>query len=188
MKLSRRNLLKLAGVSTTVAMVGNLGFNVSKVSADSAVLRTANAREFPSVCCFCSGGCGVIAQVVDGKLVYTEGDPDNPSNRGTNCSKGAAVAQTHYNDERITQVMYRAPGSEVWEVRTWNWAINKIAANIKKTRDENFELYDANGVMVSRTDAIGSLGSCIMNNEDLYLVTKLMRGIGVTHLEMQARL
>jgi len=188
MKLSRRNLLRLAGASTTAAMVGNLGFNVSKVSADSAVLRTANAREFPSICCFCSGGCGVIAQVVNGKLVNTEGDPDNPSNRGTNCSKGAAVAQTHHNDQRITQVLYRAPGSARWEVRTWDWAINKIANNVKKTRDESFELYNAQGTMVSRTEAIASLGSSIINNEDLYLIAKLMRGLGVTYLEHQARI
>ncbi|OEF95938.1 formate dehydrogenase [Desulfuribacillus alkaliarsenatis] len=188
MKLSRRNLLKLAGAGTTAAMVANLGFNVSKVSADSATLRTKFAREYPSICCFCSGGCGIIAQVVNGELVFTEGDPDNPSNRGTNCSKGAAVSQTHKNDERVTKVLYRAPGSEVWEVQTWEWAINRIADNIKRTRDESFELRDAQGRMVSRTEAIASLGSSIINNEDLYLISKLMRVIGVTYLEHQARI
>ena len=188
MKLSRRNLLKLASAGTTAAVVGNLGFNISKASAASAELRTANAREFPSICCFCSGGCGVIAQVVNGELVHTEGDPDNPSNRGTNCSKGAAVLQTHKNDQRITQVMYRAPGSEIWEVRTWEWAVNKIAHNIKKTRDESFVVNNAQGVPVYRTEAIASLGSSIINNEDLYLITKLMRGIGVTYIEHQARI
>lgn len=183
MKLSRRNLLKLAGVGTTAAMVGNFGINVSKASASSFALRTANAREYPSVCCFCSGGCGVIAQVVDGKLAFTEGDPDNPSNRGSNCSKGAAVAQTHYNDQRVTQVMYRAPGSQRWEVRSWEWAINRMAQLIKKTRDDSFE-----GGVPYRTDAIASLGSSILNNEDLYLISKLMRCLGVTFIEHQARI
>lgn len=188
MKLSRRNLLKLAGAGTTAAVVANFGFNISNVSASSVALRTKYAKEYPSICCFCSGGCGIIAQVVNGELVNTEGDPDNPSNHGSNCSKGAAVMQTHKNDQRTTQVLYRAPGSEVWEVRTWNWAVEKIADNVKKTRDASFELQNAQGTMVSRTEAIASLGSSMINNEDLYLVTKLMRGIGVVYLEHQARI
>ncbi|OEF97059.1 formate dehydrogenase [Desulfuribacillus alkaliarsenatis] len=188
MKLSRRNLLKLAGVGSTAALVGNLGFKVSTAAAENFKLRTTTAREYPSVCCFCSGGCGVIAQVVDGKLAFVDGDPDNPSNKGTLCSKGAAVRQSHDNEQRVTQLLYRAPGSAKWEIRTWEWAINRIANLIKKTRDESFELTNDKGDIVSRTDAIASLGSSIIGNEDLYLVSKLMRCLGVTHIEHQARI
>ena len=137
MRLSRRNFFKLAGASTTAAVAGNLGFDLSEASAAATSLRTAKAMEYRSICCFCSGGCGVIAQVIDGKLIQCEGDPDNPSNRGSNCSKGAAVEQTHHNDQRITQPMYRAPGSDRWEVKSWNWTISEIGLRVKQTRDKS---------------------------------------------------
>jgi len=187
MRLSRRNLFKLAGASTTAAVAGSLGFDLSDAAAATASLRTSTAKEFPSVCCFCSGGCGVIAQVIDGKLVHCEGDPDNPSNRGSNCSKGAAVQQTHDNDQRITNPMYRAPGSSTWEVKSWEWMINRIATLAKKTRDASF-IAEENGVTVNRTEAIASLGASVLNNEDLYLISKFMRSMGVTYLEHQARI
>ena len=187
MKLSRRNLLKLAGAGTTAVAAGGLGFDVATARAATSELRIARAREFPSVCCFCSGGCGVIAQVVDGKLVQCEGDPDNPSNRGSNCSKGAAVEQTHHNDQRVTNVMYRAPGARNWQIRSWDWAIDQIAKRVKDTRDRTFQT-NSGDVTVNRTEAIASLGSSILNNEDLYLITKFMRGLGVSYIEHQARI
>lgn len=186
MRLTRRNLFKLAGAGTTAAVAGNLGFDLSDASAAAASLRTAKATEFRSICCFCSGGCGVIAQVVDGKLIQCEGDPDNPSNRGSNCSKGAAVEQTHHNDQRITSPMYRAPGSDRWEVKSWNWTISQIGSRVKQTRDKSF-IAEEDGVIVNRTEAIGSLGASVLNNEDLYLIAKFMRGLGATYVEHQAR-
>lgn len=186
MKLSRRNLLKLAGAGTTAAVVGGFGFDAA-IARAATPLRIAKAREYPSVCCFCSGGCGVIAQVIDGKLVHTEGDPDNPQNRGSNCAKGAAVLQTHHNERRVTNVMHRAPGSSRWQVRSWDWAIDRIARLAKETRDRTFQT-EQDGVAVNRTEAIGSLGSSILNNEDLYLIAKFMRGLGVTYIEHQARI
>jgi formate dehydrogenase major subunit len=187
MRLSRRNLFKLAGAGTSAAVAGSLGFDVATASAAATTLRTANAKEYPSVCCFCSGGCGVIAQVIGGKLVHCEGDPDNPSNRGSNCSKGAAVSQTHDNDQRITNPLYRAPGSKTWEVKSWEWMINRIGAKVKETRDQ-FMVHQENGITVNRNEGIGSLGSSVLNNEDLYLISKFMRSLGATYVEHQARI
>jgi formate dehydrogenase major subunit len=188
MRLSRRNLLKLAGTTTTAAMALNLGISISDVSAETVKLRTLEAKETPSICTFCSVGCGIIAQTVNGKMIHTEGDPDNPNNQGSLCSKGAAALQMSTNDQRVRQVLYRAPGANAWENRSWEWAIKRIAELTKKTRDESFQLFNSEGTMVSRTDAIGSLGSSMINNEDLYLISKFARGIGVTYLEHQARL
>lgn len=187
MRLTRRSLFKLAGVGTTTAVAGNLGFDVSEATAAGATLRTAQAKEYPSVCCFCSGGCGVIAQVIDGKLVHCEGDPDNPSNRGSNCSKGAAVQQTHLNDQRITNPMYRAPGSSQWEVKSWDWMINRIGGLVKSTRDKSL-VHQENNLTVNRTEALGSLGASVLNNEDLYLIVKFMRSLGAVYIEHQARI
>jgi formate dehydrogenase major subunit len=82
--------------------------------------------------------------------------------------------------------MYRAPGSDRWEVKSWNWTISQIGSRVKETRDKSFIAED-DGVTANRTEAIGSLGASVLNNEDLYLISKFMRGLGVTYLEHQAR-
>lgn len=169
-------------------MAAGLGFNLDTVRAETVSLRIANAKETTSICCFCSGGCGLICHTVDGKLINVEGDPDNPVNRGSNCAKGASCIQTSVNNQRITKLMYRAPGSDKWEEKPWDWAVNRVAELTKKTRDASIVHKNDKDVVVNRTEAIASLGSSILNNEDLYLIAKLMRGLGVVNIEHQARI
>ncbi len=92
------------------------------------------------------------------------------------------------NPWRLTDVLYRAPGSDKWEVKDWDWAISEIAKRIKKTRDEYFEEKDANGVTGNRCLAICQMGSANINNEEDYLVNKFMRSMGVIDLDHCARL
>jgi formate dehydrogenase major subunit len=132
-------------------------------------------------------GCGQIASVIDGKLVNLEGDPDHPINEGALCSKGAAVAQLHNNPRRLDKVLYRAPKSAKWEEKTWDWAIENIAAKVKKTRDATFRK-DEDGKTVNRTDGIACLGGAALDNEECYLISKAMRSLGVVYLEHQARI
>jgi formate dehydrogenase major subunit len=78
MKLSRRSLLKAAGGVGAGLALGDLGFDVNTVKA--AALKESkikNAKEFKSICTFCSCGCGMIGHVRDGKLINLEGDPDH---------------------------------------------------------------------------------------------------------------
>ena len=42
-------------------------------------------------------------------------------------------------------------------------------------------------VVVNRTEGIANLGSACIDNEECYLLTKLMRTLGVVYLEHQAR-
>jgi len=63
----------------------------------------------------------------------------------------------------------------------------EIAQRIRSTRDATFKEAE-DGVTVNRTEAIGALGSAIIANEECYLLTKLMRGLGVVWLEHQARI
>lgn len=188
MGISRRKFLQLTGASTAAA-AASLGFSLESLHADTVRLRIAHAKETTSICCFCSGGCGVIAHTIEGgTLINVEGDPDNPVNRGSNCAKGAACFQTSVNDKRNTKVLYRAPGSATWEEKSWDWTLNRAAELVKKTRDAHFEHKNDKGVLVNRTEAIASLGSSILNNEDLYLIAKLMRSLGVVNIEHQARI
>jgi len=88
----------------------------------------------------------------------------------------------------VDKVLYRAPYSSDWEEVSWDWAIDKVARNIKKTRDENWTYKDGKGRVVNHTEAIGWDGSAIVNNEEAYLFTKFARSLGITYLEHCARL
>ena len=123
-----------------------------------------------------------------GKVVSVEGDPDHPINEGALCSKGSALYQVANSDRRVSSVLYRAPGSAKWEVKEWDWAIGKIASNIKATRDASFMATDTQGRTVNRTEAIACLGGAALDNEECYAYSKFARTLGVVYLEHQARI
>jgi len=186
-KLSRRSFLKLSGATITAAALTGLGFEVK--SASAAPLRIAEAKETTTICPYCGVGCGIVCHTVNGKVVNCEGDPDHPINLGSLCSKGSALYQLANNDRRLTKVKYRAPGSDRWEEKTWDWATTEIAKRIKETRDESFVAVDpATGVTVNRNEAIACLGGAALDNEEAYVYTKFVRAIGSIWLDHQARI
>ena len=180
MSYSRRQFLKLS-ISTISVLSTGLNFDVEKARAAGYELKLKGTTEYPNICHFCSGGCGVIVHVRDNKLINLEGDPDHPTNKGSLCPKGAALGQVRGNARRITQPRYRAPGAKDWQPISWDAAIDKIAGKIKETRDKNW-IPDTH-----RTDAIGILGCAELDNEECYILTKFIRTIGSNYNEHQAR-
>ncbi|NMA70253.1 MAG: twin-arginine translocation signal domain-containing protein, partial [Desulfitobacterium sp.] len=79
MKVTRRGFLKLTGASL-FALASGLGFDPKFAQAKGFALRIDGTTKIPSICHFCSGGCGLLLHIKDGKLVYLDGDPDNPVN------------------------------------------------------------------------------------------------------------
>ncbi len=71
-------------------------------------------------------------------MINAEGDPDHPISEGCLCPKGGSTYQIAVNDNRLKKVRYRAPNSNKWKEVSWEWALGKIAANIKKSRDKSF--------------------------------------------------
>ncbi len=191
MKISRRGFLKLSGGTAIAATLAKMGVGLTGCTtylADPA-LRTKEATEFTTICPYCGSGCGQIVHVVDGKVINIEGDPENPINRGGNCSKGSALFQIAVNPAkaRLTKVLYRAPGAADWEEKDWDWAIERIAQNVKKTRDAAFTEKE-NDIPVNRAEAIANLGGAGLDNEEGYLISKAMRSLGITWMEHQARI
>lgn len=183
MNLTRRDFLKGAGTGTGLAA----GLELTPAAAVAAELKTKGAREVPSICYYCAVGCGIVASVADGKVVAIQGDLEHPINRGTLCSKAQAYIQVLDHPRRLTKTLYRAPGGTEWQEKPLDWAMDEIAQRIKATRDATFTETE-DGVTVNRTEAIAALGSAIIANEECYLLTKLMRGLGVVWLEHQARI
>ena len=185
MNISRRDFLKLTG-----ATVGSLLLPVGAAAAASSAAFPLHKRvgEAASVCPYCSVGCGVVvATDAQGHIINTEGDPDNIHNRGTLDSKSLTLSQLSTDPKRLSKVLYRAPNSDKFEEKSWDWAMTEIAKRVKATRDATFkEKEDA--VTVNRTEAIAWLGGAANNNEDCYLATKFARALGIVYLEHQARI
>lgn len=180
MTLSRRQFIKLS-VSTVGVLASGLNFDVNEARAAGYSLKLSDATEYPSICHFCSGGCGIILHVRDQKLINLEGDPDHPTNKGSLCPKGASLGQVRENLRRILKPLYRPPGGKEWQEISWEAAIDKIAGKIKEVRDNN---WIAAG---NRTDALGLLGSAELDNEECYIMTKFIRLMGSNYHEHQAR-
>lgn len=184
MTIDRRQFLSMA------AATGGTLIPLGPASSTEAERFPLHKRvtESHSICPYCSVGCGVIvATDADGHIVNTEGDPDHPVNRGRLDSKALAITQLAGSPLRLRTVRYRAPGSDTWQDKPWDWAMEQIAARVKATRDATFVEKNGKGVPVNRTEAIAWLGGAANNNEDCYLAAKLTRALGMVYVEHQAR-
>ena len=121
-------------------------------------------------------------------MINAEGDPDHPISEGALCPKGGSSYQIAVNENRLKKVRYRAPHSNKWKEVSWEWALGKIAANIKKSRDKSFMEKNAEGKVVNRTNGISSVGSAAMDNEECWLYQKFLRSLGLVYIEHQARI
>lgn len=185
MKLSRRRLLKLGGAASTV--IATTGISPGSASASTRP-KTHWTKETNTICPYCAVGCGMIVGTADGKVVHIEGDPDHPINLGSLCSKGSSLTQMVNSNQRITKPMHRASGASEWRTVEWDWALNEIAQRIKKTRDANWIEKDAEERLVCRTEAMASVGSAALDNEECSLLVKALRGMGLVYIEHQARI
>jgi len=167
-------------------------------------LRIKNAKQTTTVCPYCSVGCSILIHTIDGKVVNVEGDPDSPINEGSLCPKGASLFQMVNNETRLTKPLYRAPGALEWKEVEWEWALDQIARKVKDTRDKTFKSMAKSTVkekkpdgtevdvekdfIVNRTEGIAHVGSAAMDNEECYLMQKLVRSWGLVYIEHQARI
>src|SRR4030067_2493222 len=104
MDLTRRKCLKVSGGVSSLALVGRFGWENPVAMATTTELRTKYAKESTTICPYCAVGCGIIVSEKNGKVINTEGDPDNPINRGSLCTKGGSLYQLANNEQRITKV------------------------------------------------------------------------------------
>jgi formate dehydrogenase major subunit len=190
--VSRRDFVRTSAVGigsgTALASLLGLGATLAPATARAQQLRIKDSKATPSVCPYCAVGCATIVRTIGNEIVNIEGDPRSPHNEGCLCPKGAATYQLHKNPNRATKVLHRKPGAAGWEEVELNWAMDRVAELVKKTRDETFVERLANGALVNHTTAIFALGGATLDNEWNHMQQKLLRGLGVVAIENQARI
>jgi formate dehydrogenase major subunit len=168
-----------------------LGLGKAVQSGRSATLepRIAHAdKVVDSICPYCAVGCAQHVYVKDGEVTQIEGDRASPISRGRLCPKGAASKSLVRGPLREYRVKYRRPFGRKWEDLPLDKAMDMIAERILRTREESWEETDEEGNLLRRTMAIGNLGGATLDNEENYLIKKLMVGLGIVQVENQARI
>jgi len=192
--VTRREFLKVGAAGAGALAASGLGFDVALAESSRVKqkLRIEGAKELHSICPYCAVGCSLVAYTrtnSDGttQLLQIEGDPDSPVNEGRLCPKGATAMQLAVSPRRVESPLYRPAGATAWQKISWDDMLDKIARNIKASRDATFVATDGNGNTVNRTEGIAFAGGAAFSSEEGYFATKLMRGLGLVHLEQQAR-
>ena len=130
--------------------------------SDSAVKTT---------CPYCGVGCGVLAEIDEYGAVNVKGDPDHPANLGKLCSKGTALGETVYLQERL--LYPEITGEQV----SWDQAIATVAGRFTQIIADH------------GPDAIAFYVSGQLMTEDYYVANKLMKGfIGSGNIDTNSRL
>ena len=188
--VTRREFL---GLSAAGALGGSaLGFDIRAASQVRQRLRIDGATVSRSVCPYCAVGCSLLAYTKKAgnghtELLQIEGDPDSPVNEGTLCPKGASSLQLAVSRRRVPSPLYRAPGKREWQRVSWEFTLDRLARNIKASRDRTFVTRDADGNTVNRCEGIAFAGGAAFSTEEGYFAAKVMRALGVIYIEQQAR-
>ena len=124
MKVTRREFLVISGAVGAGLALSSLGVDLgpAKAYAAAKIDQMKSAKQTTSICPYCAVGCGLLCSTdaKANKIINIEGDPDHPTNEGALCAKGAAMFQTTAaNPNRLTKVLYRAPGSDKWQEKSW---------------------------------------------------------------------
>jgi formate dehydrogenase major subunit len=189
---TRRDFMKVGAAGAATLGVSALGFEVAEARTVEQGLRIAGAKVSHSVCPYCAVGCSLLAYTrSNGKgsteLLQIEGNPDSPVNEGTLCPKGATSMELAVSRRRFEHPLYRAPGASEFKRVSWDFVLGKLARKIKDARDRTFVAKDDEGNVVNRVEGLAFAGGAAFSNEEGYLASKLMRGLGLVYLEQQAR-
>ena len=194
MNLTRRGFLKFSASGIGATTLAAMGFSPSKALAEVRAFKLAHTSETRNTCPYCAVGCGVImyglgdrSKNAQTEIIHIEGDPDHPVNRGTLCPKGAGLLDFVHSPHRLKYPEYRAPGTSEWKRVSWDWALDRISRLVKDDRDKNLVQKNASGVTVNRWLTAGFLAASASSNETGYLTVKILRAMGMTAIDNQAR-
>lgn len=195
MDLDRRGFFRVSGAGLVGSSLVALGFSPTAALAETRSFKLARTTETRSTCPYCSVSCGLImytlgdkAKNVKSSILYVEGDPDHPVNRGTLCPKGAGVMDMIQSSSRVKFPQVREAGSNEWKRLSWEDALTRVAKHMKADRDANFIKTNDKGVTVNRWNSTAMLMSSAASNESGYLSVKVARGLGMVALDTQARI
>ena len=111
-------------------------------------------------CPYCGVGCGLIAEVRDGRLHAVRGDEEHPVNQGRTCRKPLALPEASRSSDRAVMPQLRSSQDERFRDATWDEALDVVASRLLGYRPEEIAFYISGQLLT----------------EDYYAVNKLAKG------------
>ncbi len=138
-KITRRDFLKMAGVSTAAAAVlsgcGPIARYVRRqpyTDMPEFVLPGSSVY-FATTCRECPAGCGLVVRTVEGRAIKVEGNPNHPVNGGRTCARGQATVQGVYDPDRFHGPVKQAKrGSGDFQPVNWETAVQVVAQALQE--------------------------------------------------------
>ncbi|MDI6864081.1 molybdopterin-containing oxidoreductase family protein [Thermodesulfovibrio yellowstonii] len=135
MSITRRDFLKIAAVTGGVAAASTpvvksvLALGKKPVSLPQYV---------PTTCEMCFWRCGVIAKVVDGKVVKLDGNPLHPNSRGKLCARGHGGIGLLYDSDRLKTPLINtgSRGEAKFKKASWDEALGYVADRMQKIKEK----------------------------------------------------
>ena len=127
--------------------------------------------EVRSNCRCCTAGCGIVAEVTDGRIESVRGDVEHPLSRGYLCPKGHALPWSHNRETRLDFPMI--DGRRV----TWPEMLDDLAGRIRAIVDAHggnaIGWYEGNGTATDKLgkDAIIALLTGLGSTQDYSAAT-----------------
>ncbi|MFQ5826798.1 MAG: molybdopterin-dependent oxidoreductase, partial [Dehalococcoidia bacterium] len=140
--IPRRSFLKSAAAATALGATipwwldSALGPLLGEDSVQAAAI-PLDGEWRHTTCWIGKQDCGILARVVDGRVVKLEGNPIHPRNRGTLCVKGVGQIISLYDPYRVKAPLMRVNGKGVpgeWREISWDEALTLVGEKIKEVR------------------------------------------------------
>jgi anaerobic selenocysteine-containing dehydrogenase len=183
MKLSRRNFLKWASLSTIGAVACNI-FREGEMELQSPVdlpedQVTGIDNWYATVCGQCPEREGILVRVVEGRAKKVRGNPIFPTNQGKQSVRCDGALQAIYHPDRVTQPLLRKEGTtrgggEWWEI-SWDEVRDEIFPDILGRRLRDTGRSDA--MLMVTPYMRGSAGK---------VVNSFVKAYGGRHMAMEA--
>src|SRR5215510_13830008 len=91
--------------------------------------------------------CGMLVEVVDGRVIKVKGDPDNPDSQGFLCVRGQASREIVDNPRRLLHPLVRAGrGDTSWRETSWDEALDLIALHMRAAGPRAVGVWSGHGL------------------------------------------
>ena len=137
--ISRRDFLKVGGAAATALAVGQfIPAPVAQAARDAGHLNAQGDGEIATMCEMCVWRCGVLAKVVNGRVVKLDGNPDHPHSNGKLCPRGQAGLMNTYDPDRVLTPLIRVGkrGEGKFRKASWEEALDLVAWNMLEIKDK----------------------------------------------------
>ncbi len=111
---------------------------VAKAARQLDVIDANGDGYIPTMCEMCVWRCGVLAKVVEGRVVKLEGNPEHPHSLGRLCARGQSGLMNTYDPDRVLTPLVRVGqrGEGKFRTATWDEALDIVAKNMLSIKQQ----------------------------------------------------